>query len=1736
MPDSRRADELVEPRRRSQEDLFREVWGDAPAPSPMPQPSAREVVGARPKARPLDALFETTQRTMPTTLADPGLRRAKERLTEQALETKLDDRSLHQALDEVNEATLPKGSGTTPLHERSVIDRVAHAVYPVLRDGTEVHGRDKLAVMLDGAPGIIRDNVAGLAVATTGGAAAPVVAPLVAATSPVHEDLEGVAVQDPVMALLRAFGSATGAAIVEGVGTYGRVGTVELPNGQTIPRPLVPVIDGAGVPLHEALGGDAARGFVRAHDQDGDMARTFSRVLEKVEYGAGLDRDFGALAYTKTEGLPEQARNAASWAGWGVGMLADVFTNWEGAPVAAASKLNKARKLAGVADLDIGPANRVQSLWAKARAAFGDEVAEADHLARRAMDELVRPGRSLDDLPEPVRDRLEHFARLAGMTVDELAMEAGVDPGRRTKVEQPPAPVEPTPGVSAAEVEGALGDAVAHAQDKVSPPPPPPEGPKPPSVAKRVAARRAYLRAQVDLRKARVESTEAAEAYKGAVERFRATKAEGGPDLPPGSLQAEKAHLAMLADTAQAKARRVRELEEGIPVLKQGVEDLRHEPPPYQPRPKPRKRWTIEQARAQALRTGERHHGYNFLNERMAHPRPQGVYELRDATGAVRAEGPLDELMSRMASERRRGDNIVDPWMDSRPVATWVSHRLADDARKTEVRLTADPLFSSPDEAKLIADADVKGLSMRQAPKPRPAPETERMMDMHLGAGDLPPPPKRVEGTTLEEGLQEAFRMLFRERVGSTNLAVLGGARVLPGEARDIRRGTERAFEEAGVPLSSIGQRLKPGQKTVQVTAEESTNLARLASAYGEHGLATRITGETELRFEDWNRLQGVIQAGIGGAALRNRRLFMEAPSFTRAAAAWLLKAGAVRTFKDVRQADGTLAPVGPARRLLQVVLSSAAGAARQFKGTHRVAPPKHVADQLRNMEVELETRNARTRQVVADMAARHTDREELARELLAPLTHDLPPPSAARAADAVTSAAFHADDITPELLDAAGLGGEVGETLGERAQQLVTLKRWAKEAARKRLVFVSDWVHGLVREADEATRGRITGELANNPELVSRIHQELLGGDLSTPSARSFLVERGTGEGQLHNPATAVLGAVMRADGRRIMEETVSRLLHDGIAVPTGGRRQETISEMLSGVLDPGTRTAGELADARHTLHSWGLQPGDGADLATFGDVTLPKFWLESLERAKTTGAYSSTRVGENVGGVYSFVNRIHKHMLLTGMAHVVNTAHFMGQLVGAPWVLHLTTGNRGMSATMGVLAEHNRLVGALMSRSSNLPGVRAGGLGVDDEVLIDATGRIYHVDELEDLARRFGLFETHESFETAADASKMLNRVDGSDTARTMGSVAAAVLPPRLRGLATGPQALERAWDGYHTALREAAGVPDMSLRLAYFMSELKAGKGADAAAASARQAMYDYGDLTPTEQSWGRAAFTFYTYMRRSTGAFIKNAIRHPDRVAQQSRAFYKVFRPWGLEQLQDSLQDEGRLTLYQMDSDHTNYDYVGMQTAEAGVLEVIRGFPGMDDRPFTSNLSLPLQLAFRGMLRITGSGYDIDNLRSAMVPEWMMATGPIASPMADWLGAGIYELPEGQEHLAQASATEAAGRPAVWAVGAQTIRDYDGADVDRSTLENQMLVWSMLEAIFGRSMRTQDQQLRGAGLLEPREGRAQAHETLEAVTGLRATPIQTEEQAEFELLQQRARELGRAGSQFRKVRGD
>lgn len=280
----------------------------------------------------------------------------------------------------------------------------------------------------------------------------------------------------------------------------------------------------------------------------------------------------------------------------------------------------------------------------------------------------------------------------------------------------------------------------------------------------------------------------------------------------------------------------------------------------------------------------------------------------------------------------------------------------------------------------------------------------------------------------------------------------------------------------------------------------------------------------------------------------------------------------------------------------------------------------------------------------------------------------------------------------------------------------------------------------------------------------------------------------------------------------------------------------------------------------------------------------------------ANVVGKVAGATVGAALGSVKTVVDTIKTVFPFTtalgrvGMTAglvLVNPAFFVGNAFGALFQTYMRSGIPGVTGTIKVLLPfigNSATAGRMMAEMGGAWGERIARILPEARPIITARGEIWTTDMLLEATRSRGLDSSYVKSESSKALYDEMRKMSGHWTDRLM---------DRPLETVTGPLA---AWQNL---IMEGATAIDNANRVGVFLNELKLGKSADEAAKIARDAAFDYGNLTDFERQTAREVILFYSYMRQSLNLFWWTAVNHPERVTAMLRLShglrYKVDQP-------------------------------------------------------------------------------------------------------------------------------------------------------------------------------------------------------------------------------------------------
>jgi hypothetical protein len=767
-------------------------------------------------------------------------------------------------------------------------------------------------------------------------------------------------------------------------------------------------------------------------------------------------------------------------------------------------------------------------------------------------------------------------------------------------------------------------------------------------------------------------------------------------------------------------------------------------------------------------------------------------------------------------------------------------------------------------------------------------------------------------------------------------------------------------------------------------------------------------------------------------------------------------------------------------------------------------------------------------------------------------------------------------------------------------------LKRWAEGQQEKMAGIAKRYLTTLVeitgREAPKSGEANHLEEL-DVDQLVPIYRAVFLEGQPLGPAVLSRLRAMIGKEADAISEQEALTAWLVKLQMDSAKQRAMDDLLEAGVAVKdTDPRllrgfagRSDVLLVVANGEHMYGRARAiypaGAIAWAESTLRGWGIEPGDGAQVVTLQlpngyGVIIPKYLEDEVQRIVSAGSVEAASItksaraiarregnvaatGATLKALYMEPIRWTKSIVLTGFGAFVNFGYFMGQALSV-WPTMLAT--RGVVATAraapSILAavpvaaldaigapvprfmQHHSMVGEILIRLHAPPGAPVYAPRAPKQALIETkSGVWYTVDELVELARAHGLSDNIAAFEAGPRLSEALHTetmgtLEPSKWWTAGGAVAGAVVAGpagAVAGAAAGAVA-GRPLMKLNDVMRDLSSVFDQSARIASFLDEVIQGTPPPVAAERARKAVLDFRDLAPTEAAFGRMAIMFYSFARKNLDTFVRAAVEHPERLAQQARlahASYENHHSSDLERGAARNSDPGKLTVA---VDHTpwgkdgrvNPDFVAnlWQSTPMGISEMlaqfslvfapawpITGSPIMGSRTDEAfDLLVPY---WSTALILAGADSRAEDPRANRVPPWVMDFPGLNSIFIDHLGVGPVKLEDDEDELthdADATLAHNFGDPSVWTVGGAK-RLTASEQAVRRRVYHALMTWTgQLATRDGTPMR----QARAVGLYPPRPGLTQFDEAASYLFGLRVTPQRSEDAADNAVL---LREQGR-----------
>jgi GNAT superfamily N-acetyltransferase len=209
----------------------------------------------------------------------------------------------------------------------------------------------------------------------------------------------------------------------------------------------------------------------------------------------------------------------------------------------------------------------------------------------------------------------------------------------------------------------------------------------------------------------------------------------------------------------------------------------------------------------------------------------------------------------------------------------------------------------------------------------------------------------------------------------------------------------------------------------------------------------------------------------------------------------------------------------------------------------------------------------------------------------------------------------------------------------------------------------------------------------------------------------------------------------------------------------------------------------------------------------------------------------------------------------LTTGLL-VPNPAYYVANFVGGFFQAAAAVGS---AQTIKAVFSEPRMVAAVIAEMTDSKAYH-----LSAKPLITTDGRVFTVPQIRRVAEAEGLSGSFVQAETVRSIADDLRRMEPTMTNKVL-----------------------RPMRNWQQALTDVATSIDNYYRISLFIDELKNGKNATEAAATARKAAFDYTALTDAEKKYMRSVVLFYSFLRRNVDLFYDTAMTNPGRILAQLR---------------------------------------------------------------------------------------------------------------------------------------------------------------------------------------------------------------------------------------------------------
>ena len=858
--------------------------------------------------------------------------------------------------------------------------------------------------------------------------------------------------------------------------------------------------------------------------------------------------------------------------------------------------------------------------------------------------------------------------------------------------------------------------------------------------------------------------------------------------------------------------------------------------------------------------------------------------------------------------------------------------------------------------------------------------------------------------------LVDAQKMYYRERVGTQKLVgMAGGLYVTPTEQGYLRRTVSSMFGEEGLSVDALKIDQKTGAATL--TDKQVAGYNRLAKFAGQDGMR-------KLTVED-NVGSNKEFLGLNAAVVR------------RLAKRYQQQRYSLRATNDSAQAivhalSTTIKRKRPDDRAWKTPFE-------WFFDADWETLPIATQDALNIMKREL-SNNSR---VVSQWINRHYtgsrwNKEFDVADALIELMPNYIPVSAGELAIIKRIEALEgADEVSilglrDELLEYAKDFDEIAPTLTyqDGAAVLAELKVYAKERRRQMHRDVVHLMSAFVRDkgAVQEIRGALlhgTGGAGNKINWINKNAEQLykdiiVDGNFGSSVFDDWAVN--FPKTKIQPTGAAVLDFVLDKRADWIMNKHVRALADRGIGVMSvksgdantigSGRVEDMVVKILKNEEQYQNEILGDMEtyeQAMMIVRRMGLDGQEGRRYAEIGEwrvrtglgsnagveaatLVLSEPLVKILKSAQARGKFSmSDMLGQH--GISRFMSALHRWG--KAAATSFNPVYLTMNMLTTPLILYRQLGPAQMTDTMKTILSNWQMTAALVGRLGK-SGYKWQGKTLGAKVIKAPGNRYYHIDTIERELLKHGADVTMARAELQKGMVGGLLRQQS-----TLGKVYGTI---------------EGGADALVDAAGELAHSADMMYRAATAISRIKKGDSVAEAARAARKSTFPWDEITSTEKEIFRWLFQWYAFIRKDSGALIREMINNPGRIAAEARSFRNMRSVWG-EQGSDLHTDDpkelARITLPiapMLKEDGTvdgRFRHVVAQTTPTGVyestysalsllslLDLFGVGPIPKERAINELSFLPKTIVGEVMGIDPDTGYGTDNWRANRVPSYLV----------------------------------------------------------------------------------------------------------------------------------------------------